>query len=464
MSGQIDFSGMRITIMGLGLLGGGTASARFFAEHGADVTVTDLKTEDDLRPSIQSLTDIPIRYVLGKHDKEDFIHADIVIKNPGAQFKNNIFLAAAKRVETDVSIFLRYSESPVIAVTGSKGKSSIVSVLYHVFKELGYPVFLGGNITSSPLLFLHKTNAATPVVLELSSAQLGDLRDCGAVPFFHPNIALITDIMPDHLNRYASMTEYVADKKVIYAGQKGADTTICNYDDKFGKEFASETKAQVLWYSEHCLPEDLCGGWLNKNGIGHIRREPHAAPIEIMPQELLVHGYVQRKNILMAALALVRYGIEPAHIVKAVQTYHGIEHRMELFYEKDGVQFYNDTTATIPQAVIAALNSFTTPVILIIGGMDKNVDIAPLALRLRAVKRVVLLAGSATDMLIPYLRGENIPFDGAFTTMQDAVQAACRHARPGDSVLLSPAAASFNLFKNEFDRGQQFKHAVRELF
>ena len=198
-----DIAGLRVTVMGLGLNGGGLASARFFARHGAEVTVTDMKSAAELAPSIEALAEFTaIRFVLGTHELDDFSNADMVLKNPGVKLAGNRYLESAKSIESDVSVFLRLSQAPVLAVTGSKGKSSTVSALHYGMKQLGYPVFLGGNITVSPLSFLEETGPDTPVVLELSSWQLADLRGRGLLK---PRVALITPIMSDHQNWYGSM-------------------------------------------------------------------------------------------------------------------------------------------------------------------------------------------------------------------------------------------------------------------
>ena len=241
-----DIAGLSVTIMGLGLNGGGLASARFFAENGAkEVIVTDMKTEEELAPSVAELRHYPnVRFTLGGHNIEDFRTVDMVIKNPGVKSEGNPYLAAAHCIETDISIFLQLSSAPVLAVTGSKGKSSTVSALYYGLQQCGIPAFLGGNITVSPLTFLTETRADTPVVLELSSWQLGDLAQS---PQLKPKIALITHIMPDHQNWYGSMERYVADKKIIYRNQDKTDYTICNYDDGWGKTMAMETPGRGFW-------------------------------------------------------------------------------------------------------------------------------------------------------------------------------------------------------------------------
>jgi len=224
---------LKVTVMGLGLNGGGFASAEFFASRGADVTVTDLRNREILKATIDKLSGYNIRYVLEKHVREDFTGADIVIKNPAVP-ADSPWLSDAKRIETDISIFLTLSSNPVIAVTGSKGKSTTVSALYHVIKEIHPGAKLGGNITTSPLSFIDSLEAdkRSPVVLELSSWQLADLAGKNVLK---PAVSVITNILPDHLNRYRGMEEYAADKKLIYHDQDKKDYTLCFYDDEWGK-------------------------------------------------------------------------------------------------------------------------------------------------------------------------------------------------------------------------------------
>lgn len=479
---RADIAGLKVTVMGLGLNGGGLASARFFAGLGAEVTITDNKTEQELEPSIRALSDFPlIRYVLGKHEIADFSGADTVIKNPGVKLEGNKYLAASRSIETDLTVFLRFTDSPILAVTGSKGKSSTVSALHFGLRALGYPSFLGGNITVSPLTFVDQTTAETPVVLELSSWQLADLRGRGLLK---PRVAILTPVMPDHQNWYGGMEPYVADKKLIYADQDKSCHLLCGRDDEWGRVFASETRAQVHWYSASPLPAGLPGAWLEADGRGFMRRacgnpadaasvatgripetERHPAatsdPVEILPAVLAVPGNHMRSNLLNAAQALVLFGADPGKVSAALARFPGIEHRLEFFHEENGVSFYNDSAATIPEAVAAALGAFDSPVILLSGGTDKNLDFKPLADAAHTAKKILLLAGSGTDKLIPLLDERCIPFDGPFASLEALVSAARASARSGDIVVFSPGATSFGMFKNEFDRGNRFREAVK---
>jgi len=457
---RADLSGLKVTIMGLGLNGGGLATARFFARAGARVTITDKKSEADLAPSIEALSSFgDIRYVLGRHEISDFESADVVIKNPGVKLEGNEYLAAAKSIETDISVFLRFTRAPILAVTGSKGKSSTVSALFFGLKELGYNAFLGGNITVSPLTFLDATTDSTPVVLELSSWQLADLKGRGLLK---PRIAVITPVMPDHQNWYGGMEPYVADKKLIYADQDEYCHLVVNGDDEWGKVFASETKALVHWYSAEPLPEGLNGAWTEPYGRG-IMRAGECTPFEILPVNLAVPGKHMRQNLLNAAQALVLYGAEPKAAAAALARFPGIEHRLEFFHEEGGVRWYNDSAATIPEAVAAALTSFDDPVILLSGGTDKNLDFTPLADAAHLSKSIYLLAGTGTDKLIPMLRERNVAFEGPYESLAALVTAAREGAGDGDTIVFSPGATSFGLFKNEFDRGARFRETVISL-
>ena len=454
---------MKVLVMGLGLHGGGLESARFFCDKGAIVTVTDLRDETTLKPSIDALEGRAVRFVLGRHEEEDFRAADIVIKNPAVK-RTSPYLAAARSVETDISVFLRYSKSPIVAVTGSKGKSSTVSAIHFGFTHAGLRSLLGGNITVSPLTFLDETGAESPVVLELSSWQLADMKGLGVLK---PKVAVLTAIMPDHMNYYSSMEEYVADKRLIYADQDSSDATVCDRDSDWGRSFASETKAKVLWYSGKAFRAD--GAWLEA-GAGYFRggfrrstRDGKPLVEEILPPSLLVPGLHMRKNLLAAGLALGAMGVGASKISDAMANFPGVEHRLEFFAESGGIKWYNDSAATIPYAVDAALSSFDQPVVLITGGTDKNIDFEPVKAAYAKAASIVLLAGTGTEKLIPLLREQRIGWKGPYDNLRDAVLAAGGLARPGMAVVLSPGCASFGMFLHEFDRGRKFKEAVREM-
>lgn len=464
-----DFKGARVTVMGLGLHGGGVASARFFASVGAEVTVTDLRDRATLEPSIRQLEGLTLHYTLGAHRERDFSDADIVIKNPAVR-ADSPYLKLARRIETDISIFLRYSRSPLIAVTGSKGKSSVASAIWYTLNTCGRKALLGGNITVSPLDFLDATADEVPVVLELSSWQLGDLR---GRKLLKPNIAVLTAIYPDHLNSYGTMESYVADKRVIYENQDASTWTVCCADQTWGRSFASETRGRVLWYSERNLTTSVGaqarGGWLESEKPGEVPSgygsfDALGTRELLVPSDVAVQGLHQKKNLLAAAVALRAFGISSSEISLKLKAFPGIPHRLERVAEAEGITWFNDSAATIPDAAIAAIHSFSSPVVLIAGGSDKLSDFTTFAATCGELKAVILLAGSGTERMIPLLDANHVSYKGPFNTMKAAVKTAAACAAPGDVVLLSPGCASFGLFLHEFERGDSFKREVRELF
>lgn len=475
------YSGMKVLIMGLGLHGGGLESVHYLAKHGAEITVTDLRDEKTLTPSIeklQALVDHPIRYVLGHHSIEDFEKADMVIKNPGVK-PDSPFLKASRHIETDISLFLANSPARLTAVTGSKGKSSTASAIYWVLKEarnqkiLSGNGYLGGNITLSPLTFLDELTSEDDVVLELSSWQLADLKgrlkekeEAGKAheSLLKPRAAVLTAILPDHLDRYPTMDAYIADKRVIYHGQDSRDVTIAG-DDDWGRSFLAESSGRPLVYSEQPLSEGIADGWLTKGpGLARLRGIASSGEVvEVVPERLLIPGHHQKKNLLAASLSLLDLGIPPDLIRDALGRFPGIEHRLEFFHEAGGIRFYNDTAATIPEAAAAAVGAFDSPLVLVTGGTDKNLDFSPLVKAAPKAKVIVLLAGTGSEKLKKHLDSAGLSYQGPFDMVDNAVKASLKVAEKGDVVVLSPGCASFGMFLNEFDRGRKWKEAVTRL-
>jgi len=458
LNSETDLSSLKVTIMGLGLHGGGLSSALFFAKRGAELTVTDLRDEKVLRPIINKLGKYKIKYVLGKHMEEDFINADLVIKNPAVPLSSP-YLKLAKQIETDISIFLKYNKRPIIAVTGSKGKSTTVSAIYKVLHSIKIDAKLGGNITTSPLNFIDEcTNKnGGEVILELSSWQLADLK---GKELLIPRISVITNIMPDHQNRYASMNEYIEDKKLIYADQTEKDFLICNYDDEYGKIFAKESSAKALFVSGKPLPSNTDGAFI-LDYKGYVRI--NGLEEQVLPKDIRIPGEHNRLNLLYAALILRLSGIDVMEIKKGLKEFTGIAHRMELITTYNNVKWYNDSASTIPQATAAALRGAEKPVRLIAGGTDKKLDFDGTIDAFSLAKAIYLLEGSATDRLTVLLENKNIPYNGPYNNLKGAVEAVEKASKPGEMVIFSPGATSFGMFNNEFDRGDQFRQMVLAL-
>ena len=453
-----NFSGTRVTVMGLGLNGGGLASTLYFLKRGAQVTVTDLRTEDVLRPSLDALAGWPVRFVLGRHEEDDFRGADVVIKNPGVRAGNPL-IALARRVETDLSVFLSSVDGPVLAVTGSKGKSTTATALHRLVRAGDARARLGGNITVSPLTFLEDLAPGAPVVLELSSWQLADLKGRGLL---RPRVAAVTNLLWDHMNAYADQQAYAADKAVAFEGQSPSDWTVLPAGN-WGSWFGARTPARRAWIGSgpfSALPEGARFSLDSGEGRWNDERGEHC--VRLLPDRLLVPGAPFRQNCLFAAAMAVLGGYETA-IPETLAAFEGVEHRLERFAERRGVAYYNDTTATIPEAAAASVSSFSVPVHWIAGGTDKNLEFSAVEALAREPASIVLLRGSATDRLLPVLRAKGWTWQGPFDTLDEAVACAARRARSGDVVLLSPGASSFELFKNEFYRGNAFKDLVRAL-
>ena len=447
--------------MGLGLHGGGLASALYCARHGARVTVTDLQTAEALADSMARLEGLPVRYVLGKHEEADFTGADVVIKNPAVPPSSPFLQAARKRgvaIETDLSIFLAAAKNPLIGVTGSKGKSTTAAAIAFGLTRIDPNTVLGGNSTVSPLTFLDDLDPRTPIVLELSSWQLGDLRDRGVIS---PLISVVTVILPDHLDRYAGMADYIADKKVLFTAQERDAKAVFNLDDPWQKDFPRETRAQPFFFSARDLPDGLRGAWLEEDR-GLVRLNGAGGEKQVLAGSRLP-GAHNRMNLLCAGLVLQLYGVKAEVVRKALGEFPGVEHRLEMFREWKGIRFFNDSAATIPQATVQAIRALQRPIVLIMGGTDKNIDFTPFAEAARLPDAIVLLAGTGTDKIRALLEKEGVPYEGPFGELGASVEAAIRRARDageGAAVLFSPGCTSFGMFRNEFDRGRKFKETV----
>ena len=460
-----ELASLRVTVMGLGLHGGGLASALFFARHGARVTVTD--NRDDPRvfaALLPRLEEAGVRSVLGRHDRRDFIQTDLIIKNPAVPASSPFLQTArdhGRPVETDLSVFLQLCGNPLIAVTGSKGKSTTASAIHHCLLTVNPNARLGGNITVSPLTFLDDIDPTAPVVLELSSWQLADIRGRGLLA---PLVSVVTVILPDHQDRYPDMESYITDKKTIFSSQQTDQYALFNNQDPLQHGFDQETGAQARFFSGAPLPPDMEGAYLLEQGAvirEGTRGKKQEIPLALDPLKL--PGAHNRLNLLAAALACRCFGMQAGRIASALRAFPGIEHRLELVAQINGVRYYNDSAATIPQATTAALESLNPPVRLIAGGTDKNLDFQPLLESIRRAQRIILLRGSATEKMRALFDENSIPYEGPFDTLEEAVHRAARGAEPGTSILFSPGCASFELFLNEFDRGRAFKRLVADL-
>lgn len=446
--------------MGLGLHGGGLATTQWLLRHDAKVLVTDLRSAKALKPSLRQLPRTPrLRFVLGRHRHSDFRTADLVVANPDVP-SHSPYLATARRegvpVVNEATIFFALCPAKIIGVTGTKGKSTVSALLFHLLKTARRKAVLAGNIRSTAMLaVLDKLSSATTVVLELSSWQLEGLPSIRR----SPEIGIITNLLDDHLNRYASKSSYFASKDSIWRYQTPADCILLNRDNRPTRVRGEKVHARRYWFSLRPFTEE--NGIFCRGASFVFRSEGRETRIA-STADLRLPGPHNVSNALAALCAARLMGVSSHTLRIGLRSFRGISGRLELVKNVRGVAYYNDTTATAPDAAIAALKSFDRRPIVIAGGVDKKLPYGSMARAFQqGAKRVVFLPGSATKKLLRRWK-KSIPYLEA-QSMEEAVQKAAALASPGDVVVLSPGAASFNLFLHEFDRGERFVRAVRSL-
>lgn len=443
-----DFKNKKVLIMGLGLHGGGAGSAAFFAKLGSKVVATDLKTKRELAPSIAKLKRFKtITYRLGGHRPADFQKADYVIKGPGVP-ENSRFLKIARQARvpilSDVEIFFSICPAPIIGITGTKGKTTATWLLGEFLdRGLRRRIWVGGNIRKSVLEFLPAVRKNDLVVLELSSFQLDSLKRSR----LSPHIALITNVFPDHLNRYPAMAAYIASKANIFRYQKRGDYLFINGKDPILRRIASMAPGRVVRFDP-------------SRTVRPFAKLIRTLPVYHIP------------NIAGAVAIAKHFGVGEQAIQKVLTAFRGLPGRMEIIRLVRGVKFINDTTATNPgaaeQAVIAIKRRIGAHGLHVIaGGYDKGLAAEEFVKALQQhAASVAFLPGKASERMKQKLQKEQRrqrPQVSGAKSMGKAVWVAYRNAKPGDAVLLSPGAASFGIFQHEFDRGDQFVAAVQKL-
>jgi UDP-N-acetylmuramoylalanine--D-glutamate ligase len=450
--------------MGLGVLGGGVGVARYLAGHGAQVTVTDMRDADSLESSIRQLDGLDIIYHLGAHDLRDFTAAgaDIVVRNPGVRPDSPYLIAAradSVRVEMEMTLFFRGCPAPILGVTGTKGKTSVSTLCGEILGHWRPDTLLAGNMGVSALAEVGSVRPETPVVIELSSFQLEALDENR----LGPHIAVITNISEDHLDRYDDFDHYLRTKLTIGHHLEATSFMVYNRDDVHASRIAGETSAMLVPFGLEDRSGD--GAWLDRDELvwrfrGDERRW-------LRPRQLSLSGNHGALNVLAAIAATSAYGAPPDAVALGLESFGGVANRLEEVASINGVLFVNDTSATAPAATIAALNVLVPRarrLHLIAGGSDKRSDLEDLGMAIAASQaRVLVLEGSATPMLVRHIEQAGGSVEGPYASMDEAVRAAVADAGDGDIVVLSPGCASFGMFRNEFDRGEQFKQAVARI-
>jgi len=460
----LDLRGKRVTLIGLGTRAGGLGVARYLTGQGAEVTVTDMRPAEALAEPLAALAGLPIRFVLGGHEEQDFTprRADLIVRNPGVPRRAPLLELARSHgipVEMEMSLFFRACPAPIIGITGTKGKTTVSTLTGELLRAAFSDVVVAGNMGVSALDQLPRLRTNVPVVIELSSWQLEALIEHGLAPW----IAVLTLIAEDHLNTYDGFADYAATKRGITRHQRPGDWLVVNRDDPEAWRAAAETAATVVPFGEGDHGDD--GAWLTAEGLLWVWRGVETRwPRPVSPALVGRHG---ARNALAALAAAMLTGVNPDAIGRELEAFRGVKDRMETVADLDGVTFINDTTATAPAATVAALDALgqtAGQVHLLAGGADKGLDPSPLAeAAARHQAKVYLFAGTATPALELALRDRGLTPCGPFAGMTEAVVAACREANPGDIILLSPGCASFGLFRDEFDRGDRFRETVRSL-
>ncbi len=452
---NMDLRGKRVTVMGLGRLGGGIGVAGFLVEQGAAVTVTDLDSPDALAQSMAALGESVV-YHLGGHRPEDFTDADVVVVNPAVR-PGNRFVELARshgvRIETEINLFFERCPARIISVTGSVGKTTTASMIGHALAGPG--VWVGGNIGRSLLGELSSMSADDIVVLELSSAQLDRLGPTGRAP----SVSVITNITSNHIDWHGSMESYVAAKRIAVDNLSAGDIAVLNFDDARLRDWAAGCKANVWLFS---TTDEVDEGVFVRGGSIVARLHGEEAAV-LDAADMKVPGAHNVSNAAAAIAACAAVGADLRQVGERLIEFAGAEHRLEFVREAGGVRYFNDSKATTPASSVAALRSFAEPTVLILGGRDKGVEydgVAAAAARCRAVVLVGEMAERLDTLLAEKAPGPTRVRAGSF---EDAVVSAARLAQPGDVVLLSPACTSYDMFKNFEERGRAFKDIVKRL-
>ncbi len=444
---QHVFAHKKITLMGLGLLGRGVGDAKFLAEQGAELIVTDLKTKHDLAASLEELKGFPnITYHLGKHDLADFTDRDFILKGAGIPL-DSPFIAEARRkgipIKMSASWFAELAEIPIVGVTGTRGKSTVTHMLDDIMRAAEMEVLLGGNVRGiSTLALLPKVRRNSIGLLELDSWQCQGFGDAG----ISPSLAVFTSFLADHMNYYLDMDAYLADKAHIFLHQRPEDTLVISTQAAgvVREHYGRQIRSHVVIAD----PAKFPGAWA-----------------------LAVPGEHNIANAMCAIEAARALSIDDEVIQKALAAFKGLPGRLEFLREVNGIKIYNDNNSTTPDATIAGLRAVGAPsarsVVLIMGGDEKNLDMSKLIEEIpKWCNTVVLFKERGTDAIRDKMfalqeKGVTVYEEDG---LKECLRRACVVARPKETILYSPAFSSFGkYFKNEFDRGEQFTTLVKDL-
>jgi UDP-N-acetylmuramoylalanine--D-glutamate ligase len=457
----MDLKNRRVTVMGLGSFGGGLGAVEFLVKQGARVTVTDLRSEDQLTESLNALAETPpYAWHLGGHQPADFTDTDLVVVNPAVP-RDSHFLELAIQsgvpLSSEMNLFWEFNRGRVIGITGSNGKSTTTAMTHTILQSSGKRCWLGGNIGKSLLPYIEEIGPEDWVVLELSSFQLEDLDRLQK----SPEIAIITNFSANHLDRHLTLDNYRRAKQTILRWQRTSDTAVLNQDDESVRDWPTQGRRLLFGLSD-VGNEGLFA--IAKNQC-LIRSEGKEVQIPLQSW-LTLPGFHNLQNALSAGCAALAAHCSAGAIQTGLQGYQALPHRLELVAEGNGRQFYNDSLATTPESAIVAIEAFERPLILFAGGYDKGSDLTKMARAIaeKPTKAVALMGATASrlaDLLNQFDPGGRVT-RRICPDFNDAWNWAISQSRTGDILLLSPGCASYDWFRNFADRGAQFRERAQD--
>jgi UDP-N-acetylmuramoylalanine--D-glutamate ligase len=451
---MMDLKNKRVLVVGLGK--SGLSAAMFLRAQGARVTVSDTRSAVALAKEIPALLEAGIMVESGGHGLLTFRRQDLIVVSPGVPMDTpevKQVIAFGLPVIGELELASRYLKGQVVAITGSNGKTTTTTLVGKIFSDVGAPTQVGGNIGLPVIDLVEKSTPETVNVLEISSFQLETVEE------FHPRIAVILNITPDHLDRHHSFESYVAAKERIFERQVAGDSLVLNADDRVTQMCAARAKSDVFWFSGTKMVRR--GAFVRDGVIVWMEKEGGVTEPVMPVAEVHLKGAHNIENVL-AAVCVARLGKIPAESVrKSVAEFKAVEHRLELVKLVNGVEYYNDSKATNVDATMKAVSSFAGGIRLILGGKDKDSDYGLMSDLLKERVKAVYTIGSAAEKIERQLHG--VVKIVSAETLQAAVAMAAKDATIGDVVLLSPACSSFDQFENYEHRGQVFRQLVNEL-
>lgn len=452
--------GKKVAIIGMGV--SNLPLLDYFYEKAAKVTVFDNKEKEEIDKSIiEKLDRYRFNYFFGKENLENLKGFDIIFRSPSCMPFIKQLAEEQERgaiITTEIEMVLKLAPCKTIGITGTEGKTTTTSIIYEILKQAGYNCFLGGNIGKPIFTKIKDMKPEDVVVLEMSSFQLTDMN-------VSPDISLITNIYPDHLNVHRSYEEYQDAKKNIFKHQNENGILVLNYDNEITRSFAKEANGKVIFFSSKQKLED---GYIYDNTDEMIKQcEDGVRRHLINKNEIKLRGIHNYENIC-AALAVTESLASIEVQLQAIKNFKGVEHRLEFVKEINGAKYYNDSIGTSPASTIAGLNAFDENIILLAGGSDKGLDYKEVGEAIAKKVGTLILCGPTSEKIEmatrEALKGTKREIEFCYTNnLEESVKVAYAKAKKGDIVLLSPASASFDAFKNFAERGNKFKEFVNQL-